>query len=380
MSLNKILCLDDFEAAASTYLPKSLFGYIAGAAETNLSLRHNRQCFDDISFIPRVLVDISKRTIHKSIFGKTYAAPFGIAPLGLSALTAYRGDLVLATAAKKSNIPMIMSGSSLIRLEEVAAANPEAWFQAYLPGDADGIKALIERVQAAGFGTLVVTVDTPVAANRENNTRAGFSTPLRPSLKLAWAGLTHPSWLFGTFLRTLLKHGMPHFENNYATRGSPILSPNVLRDFSDRGHLNWEHLEMIRKLWAGKLVVKGILNPLDARLARDTGADGVIVSNHGGRQLDGAISPLRVLEEIVSACPSIPIMMDSGIRRGSDVIKALALGASFVFVGRSFGFSAAVASETGVLHAINLLSAEVSRNLGMLGVTDISKLDKNFLR
>lgn len=380
MSLNKILCLDDFEAVASTYLPKSLFGYIAGAAETNLSLRHNRQCFDDISFIPRVLVDISKRTIHKSIFGKTYAAPFGIAPLGLSALTAYRGDLVLATAAKKSNIPMIMSGSSLIRLEEVAAANPEAWFQAYLPGDADGIKALIERVQAAGFGTLVVTVDTPVAANRENNTRAGFSTPLRPSLKLAWAGLTHPSWLFGTFLRTLLKHGMPHFENNYATRGSPILSPNVLRDFSDRGHLNWEHLEMIRKLWAGKLVVKGILNPLDARLARDTGADGVIVSNHGGRQLDGAISPLRVLEEIVSACPSIPIMMDSGIRRGSDVIKALALGASFVFVGRPFGFSAAVASETGVLHAINLLSTEVSRNLGMLGVTDISKLDKNFLR
>ncbi|MEO5669161.1 MAG: alpha-hydroxy acid oxidase [Ramlibacter sp.] len=373
--LRRILCLDDFEAAAAAHLPRPLFGYIAGAAETNLSFRGNREAFDDYRFVPRVMVDVSRRGTARTLFGRTWAAPFGIAPLGLSALTAYRGDLVLARAAADANIPMILSGSSLIRLEEVAAASPQAWFQAYLPGDVEGITALVERVARAGFETLVITVDTPVAANRENNVRAGFSTPLRPSLRLAWEGVTHPRWLFGTFARTLLRHGMPHFENNYATRGAPILSPHVERDFSDRGHLDWQHFALIRRLWTGKLVIKGILNSLDARTACDAGADGVIVSNHGGRQLDGAVSPLRVLPEVVRACAEIPVMLDGGIRRGSDVLKALSLGAHFVFVGRPFGFAAAVAGEAGVAHAIKLLSAEVSRNMALLGVTTPDDLD-----
>ena len=373
--LRKILSLDDFQIAARSHLPRPVFAYVAGAAEDNRSQRANRSAFDDFDFVPRVLVDISKRSMATTLFGRNYAAPFGIAPLGLSALSAYRGDIVLAQAAAGAQVPMIMSGSSLIRLEEVASASREAWFQAYLPGDTPRIVALIERVASAGYTTLVITVDTAVSANRENNVRAGFSTPLRPSLRLAWDGMTHPRWLFGTFLKTLVRHGMPHFENSYATRGTPILSPNVERDFSDRGHLNWEHFALIRRMWKGTLIVKGILSPDDARIARDHGADGIIVSNHGGRQLDGAIAPLRALPAIVAACPELPVMMDSGVRRGTDVLKAIALGAKMVFVGRPFIFAAAVAGEPGVAHAIALLKQEVSRDMGLLGINDLGELD-----
>jgi L-lactate dehydrogenase (cytochrome) len=373
--LRSILSLHDFETAARAYLPRPIFGYIAGAAEDNRSQRSNRSAFDDFDFVPRVLVDISRRSMATTLFGQAWAAPFGIAPLGLSALSAYRGDIVLAQAACQANVPMIMSGSSLIRLEEVASASPAAWFQAYLPGNADQITALIERVAKAGFATLVITVDTAVSANRENNARAGFSTPLRPSLRLAWDGLSHPRWLFGTFLKTIARHGMPHFENSYATRGTPIVSANVERDFSDRGHLNWGHFALIRRMWKGTLIVKGILSPHDARLARDHGGDGIIVSNHGGRQLDGAVAPLRALPAIVAACPEIPVMMDSGVRRGTDVLKAMALGAKLVFVGRPFGFAAAVAGEAGVSHAIAILKQEVSRNMGLLGISSLGELD-----
>jgi L-lactate dehydrogenase (cytochrome) len=270
---------------------------------------------------------------------------------------------------------MIMSGSSLIRLEEVARASPAAWFQAYLPGEVAQITALIERVAKAGFTTLVITVDTAAKANRENNVRAGFSTPLRPTLRLAWDGVTHPRWLFGTFFKTLTRHGMPHFENNFATRGAPIVSPHVERDFSHRGHLTWEHFSLVRRMWRGKLIIKGILSPDDARIARDRGADGIIVSNHGGRQLDGAVAPFRALPAIVAACPELPVMMDSGVRRGSDVLKTLALGAKMVFAGRPFAYAAAIGGEAGVAHAIDLLQQEVSRNMAMLGISSLRELD-----
>jgi L-lactate dehydrogenase (cytochrome) len=192
--LRRILSLDDFEAAARRHLPRPIFAYVSGGVETNASLRDNRSAFEDYGFVPRMLVDVSGRSQATELFGHTYAAPFGIAPMGISALSAYRGDLVLARAAGQANIPMVMSGSSLIRLEEVAAVNPAAWFQAYLPGEPDRILALLERVERAGYGTLVVTVDTPVVANRENNVRSGFSTPLRPSLRLAWDGMIRPNW------------------------------------------------------------------------------------------------------------------------------------------------------------------------------------------
>jgi L-lactate dehydrogenase (cytochrome) len=224
-----------------------------------------------------------------------------------------------------------------------------------------------------------VTLDASIASNRENTIRAGFSTPLRPSVSLAWQGVTHPRWLLGTFVRTLLRHGMPHFENNFARRGAPILSANVLRDFSDRGHLGWEDIRMIRRMWPGRLVLKGILDVRDARQAVDCGADGLIVSNHGGRQLDGTASPLRVLSEIVQACPQVPVMVDSGFRRGTDVLKALALGAKFVFVGRPFNYAASVAGEDGVRHGIRLLRDEVSRNMAMLGVSSPAQVQSDFM-
>jgi L-lactate dehydrogenase (cytochrome) len=172
---------------------------------------------------------------------------------------------------------------------------------------------------------------------------------------------------------------MPHFENNDATRGAPIVSPNVMRDYSDRGNLSWKHFELIRRLWKGRLVIKGILHQEDARIAREAGAEGIIVSNHGGRQLDGAVSALRVLPGIVAACPDIPIMLDGGVRRGTDVLKALALGAKFVFVGRPFGYAAAVGGAAGVTHAIALLFDEVQRDMAMLGITRLEDLDSRQL-
>ena len=306
--LRRVLSLDDFEAAARRHLPAPIFAYVSGGCETNRSLDANRGAFADHDWVTQVFTDTAARTLATPLLGHRYAAPFGIAPMGISALSAYRGDLIQARAAAAANIPAIMSGTSLIRMEEVCAANPATWFQAYVPGEPDRILALLDRVERAGFGTLVVTADVPVSGNRENNIRAGFSTPLRPSLRLAWDGITHPRWLFGTALRTLARHGMPQFANSQATRGAPILSSNVMRDFGARDHLGWEHLDLMRRRWKGRLVVKGILHADDARKARDRGADGIIVSNHGGRQLDGAIAPLRALPAIVQALgPDYPV-------------------------------------------------------------------------
>ncbi|MCA8222044.1 alpha-hydroxy-acid oxidizing protein [Burkholderia multivorans] len=366
--LRSMLSLHDFEARARRVLPRPIFGYVSGAAEDNRTRDDNRSVFDEFGFTTRVLRNVSARTQAVELFGQRFAAPFGIAPMGINALSAYRGDIVLARAAQAAGIASIMSGSSLIPLEAVAAAAPSTWFQAYLPGDPERIAALLERVARAGYRTLVVTVDIPVAANRENNVRTGFSTPLRPSMRLAWDGLTRPRWLIGTFARTLLRHGMPHFENSFATRGAPILSAHVLRDFSARDHLDWTHLAQIRAQWNGNLVVKGILSVDDALAARDVGADGIILSNHGGRQLDGTVSPMRILRDVVTALePAFPVMLDGGFRRGADILKAIALGARMVFVGRPFNYAMAVAGEAGVTHAIRLLQEEVDRDMAMLG-------------
>lgn len=377
--LDKILSLDDFEAAAKRRLPRPLFGYIAGAAEDNRSLDANRAVFNDYHFLPRALVDVSRRSQHTVLFGKCYASPFGIAPVGISALSAYQGDLILAQAAHDANIPAIMSGSSLMPMEQIAEAAPGTWFQAYLPADQGRIDCLVDRISRAGFETLVITVDIPVWANRENNIRAGFTTPLRPSLRLAWDGLIRPRWLLGTFARTLMTTGMPHFENSFATRGAPILSSNAIRDTTGRDHLDWETIVRIRRKWSGPLVLKGILHPEDAERARGLGVDGIIVSNHGGRQLDGAAAALSVLPRILDAAGELPVMMDGGVRRGTDVLKALALGAKAVFAGRPFMYAAAAEGSAGIDHAIRLLRDEVDRNMAMLGINRLSELDGSFL-
>ena len=365
-ALARVLALDDFEEPARRYLPRPMFGYVSGGAETNASLRANRAQYDEIELIPRVLVDVSGRTANTALFGRGYSAPFGIAPMGGTSMAAFRGDVVLARAAARAGIPMIMSGASLTRLEEVRAAGATAWFQAYLPGETGPITRLLERVARAGFDTLVLTVDVPVSANRENNVRSGFSRPLRPTPRLAWESALKPRWLLGMFLRTLLVDGMPHFENMGAR--IPLIT-RASRGDGERDRLAWTHLELMRRLWKGRLVLKGVLDPDDARIARESGVDGVIVSNHGGRQLDGAQAPLRALPAVAAQAGGMTVMMDGGIRRGTDVLKALALGAQFVFVGRPFLYAAAIGKEAGVRHGIRLLSEEIERDMALIGIT-----------
>ena len=372
------LCLDDFEREAGRFLPRMLHGFVAGGAETESSLRRNRSSFGAHALVPRTLVNTQGRTQARTLFGRTHAAPFGIAPMGLSALLAYRGDVVLARAAAVAGIPMVLSATSLIAMEEVRRAGTD-WYQAYLPGDPARIEALVQRVAVAGFGTLVLTVDVPTPANRENNTRNGFSVPLEPSVSLVWQGVSHPSWLFGTALRTLLRHGMPHFENMDAGRGPPILSRNLVRATGPRDRLDWSHVALIRRVWRGTLVIKGILSPADAALARDAGVDGIVVSNHGGRQLDGAVSPLMALPAIKACAGPMAVMLDGGVRRGTDVLKALALGADFVFVGRPFLFAAALGGEALVLHAARLLMEEIDRDMALLGISGLDALGPEYL-
>ncbi len=375
--LSKMLALDDFEDAARRYLPRPIFGYISGGAETNAALRGNRAVWDEIAFVPKTLVDVSGRTQKSTLFGRTYDAPFGLAPMGGTAMAAYQGDVVLARAAADANVPMITSGASLTPLEEVRKAGSTAWFQAYLPGEDGPITQLVERVARGGFDTLVLTVDVAVLANRENNVRSGFNTPLRPTLRLAWDGIIRPRWLFGMFARTLLLHGMPHFENMGPR--VPLLSFTGKRERGLRDQLAWKHVELMRRLWKGRFVVKGILDKDDARIARESGVDGIMVSNHGGRQLDGAAAPLRVLPGIAEQVRGMTVIMDSGIRRGTDVLKALALGANFVFVGRPFLYAAAIAGEPGVHHAIKLLQDEIDRDMALLGITSLAQMRPNLL-
>lgn len=378
--LRRYLSLDDFETAARRRLPRMIFGYVDGAVETRSAMRANATCYRELALVPRCLVDVAGRTTATTLFGREYAAPFGISPLGGAALVAYDGDRVLARAARLAGVPMILSASSLTRLEVIRQENPDAWFQAYLAGDDARISAMVERVAAAGFDTLVITVDTPVPGNRENNLRSGFSMPLRVTPRVALDALLHPRWLLGTLIRTFLTRGVPHFENMDATRGPPMLSQSFVRNMDSRDRLAWPHLEGIRRAWKGRLVVKGLLSPHDVGKARDLGVDGIIVSNHGGRQLDYAASPLWMLKEIVASAGGMAVMFDGGIRRGTDAIKALALGADFVFLGRPFLYAAALDGTDGVLRAMALLKEEISRDMALLGLLRVGDIDSTVVR
>jgi L-lactate dehydrogenase (cytochrome) len=375
--LKDVLCLDDFEAPARGMLPRPIFGFISGGVENNVSREGNRAAFDELAFLPRVLVNTRARTQKTTLFGRSYDLPFGFPPMGGTALAAYRGDIVLAKVAAELNTVMIQSGASLTTLEKVREAGPTAWFQAYLPGEPEIIVPLVERAQRAGFEVLVLTVDVQVSANRENNVRTGYSSPLKPTPRLAWDCLLRPRWLCGTFGRTLMNHGMPHLENLGYPR-LPVVA-NLERQGRSRDGLAWEHVELMRKLWKGKLVLKGVLSPQDVRIARESGVDGILVSNHGGRQLDGTVAPLRMLPGVVSEAGNMAILLDSGVRRGTDVLKAFALGAHFVFVGRPFLYAAAVAGEAGVHHAARLLREEISRDMAMLGITSMAQMNRALL-
>jgi len=376
--LQQYLALQDFIDQARKILPRPIYGYVTGGVEDNASLRGNRNAFDEIGFVPKPLVDTTARTMKTELFGRTYNAPFGFAPMGGTSTACYRGDTVLAGVAAEANIPMMMSGASLMTMENVKAAGRTVMFQAYLPGDEERIKQTFERCEKAGFDTIAVTVDVQVPANRENNVRNGYSTPLRPSLRLAWDVGSRPKWLFGMFLKTLMTDGMPHVENMGPR--VPMLSVGGKRDYGRRDRLSWKHIAFMRKIWKGNLLIKGVVDKDSVRIAREHGLDGVMVSNHGGRQLDGTVSPLRVLPGIREAAgDKMAVIMDSGFRRGTDILKALALGADFCFIGRPFLCAAACAGEAGVAHAVSLLMDEIDRDMAQLGINTMKEMTKEFL-
>lgn len=378
-ALRDVHNLDDFERAARRRLPRGVFNYVGGAVEDKNALGLNRRDFTAIRMIPRVLGGHGTRDQRTRLFGRTYTHPFGIAPMGLSALAAYDGDVALAQGAAAVDIPMIMSATSLTPMERVARESSSRWYQAYLPGDDARIVPMVERIAAAGYEVLVMTGDVPVAGNREDSKRDRFGAPLTPTLTATLQVAAKPRWLFGTFARTLMTRGMPHFENMDVDRGPPIVARDVVRSFAGRATLSWRHAELVRARFPGKLVIKGVMAPEDAARARDIGADGIVVSNHGGRQLDSAASPITVLPDVKAASGDMTVMIDSGVRRGGDVMKALALGADFVFAGRPFLFAAAVAGTLGVRHAAALLAAEIDRDMAMLGLGALDEVSETIL-
>ncbi|WP_240204924.1 alpha-hydroxy acid oxidase [Variovorax sp. PDNC026] len=375
-----MLSLADVERAALARLPDCVGGFIRGGAEDEHSLRRNRHSFERYALVPRGLAGVTRRSQETELWGQRYRTAFGIAPMGNCCLAAFECDLALARAAAGQGLPYILSGFSNVALERVRDEVPQLWYQGYLPGDLDRIGKLMERLRRAGTEVLVVTIDTAVGANRENNARAGFGIPLRWTPRLAWDGMRHPRWSASVLARTLLRSGVPGFPN--FTDGPGMRIVDMPRDDfrAGRDALDWGHVAWIRERWRGRLVLKGVLHPGDAARASSLGVDGVIVSNHGGRQLDGAASALDMLPAVVAAVPAgYPVMMDGGIRRGNDVVKALALGARMVFLGRPMLYGAAVAGQAGVEAVIRLLHAEVDRDLALLGCADVGQLTPDVL-
>lgn len=372
------LGLGELEEATRGVLPAALYHYVCGASEDGAAHGRNLRAFRERSFIPHVMRDVSGRSAATSLFGVDYSLPIGIAPMGFSRLIAPDGDRALASAAAAAGIPFILSGASLTRMEDVKASGATAWFQAYIPGEESRIDALLDRVEAAGFDTLVVTADTAVHPKHERAARHGFRSPVFPGPSLAWQGLVRPRWVWQILLRDGMAGTRFHFENMDAGRGPAVLSRTLVRDIGPRDALSWRHLEQVRRRWKGRLVIKGLMAADDAVMADRIGLDGIIVSNHGGRQLDCAVSSLDALARIADRGVSLTLMYDGAIRRGSDALKALRQGAAFVFVGRPMLLAAALAGERGAREAIAILAREIDITMALLGLTnlrDIATID-----
>ncbi|WP_428392477.1 alpha-hydroxy acid oxidase [Lichenicoccus sp.] len=376
--LRQALSLNDFQRLARPRLPRAVYGYVANGCEAGDARDHNRAAFAQWRMVTRVLRDVSARSQKTSLFGATYASPFGIAPMGASAVVAFDADNRMARAARAANIPFVLSANSITPIEELVRSNPNAWFAAYQSPDARNIERMVARVAATGIKVFVLTVDVPVPSNREDDRRAGYSMPLRPTPRLSWDGVSHPRWLGGTAARTLLTRGIPHISNVEADNPINLFSRKVAV-IAGHDNFTWKQAELIRGLWKGTFVIKGLLSAADAAIARDLGADGIVVSNHGGRQLDAAVSPMQVLREIKAASGAMTVIVDSGFRRGNDVLKAVALGADFVLIGRPFLFAATLAGTRGVRHAISLLAKEIDIDLALLGLDGIGAVDADVL-
>lgn len=379
-ALARFLSVADFEREAARRLPRLVHAFVAGGVEDEVTLRANRAAFERLMLRPRGFAGVSDIRQEVELWGRCYASPIGIAPMGVTAICRRDCDLELARAARAAGIPFILSGVSTYPLEELERQAPGTWYQGYLPGDTDRLGRILGRLERAGIDVLVVTCDTPVAGNRENNIRNGFAIPFRPSLRLALDGLAHPRWLVEVLARTLVTSGVPRFANLYEEMGPAITSEPKQGFRGGRDLFTWEHMSWIRERWPGRLAVKGVLHPADAREAAARGMDAIIVSNHGGRQLDGALPSILALGDVVKAVPDgFPVMIDSGFRRGSDVLKAVALGARLVFMGRPFLYGAAIGGEAGALRVYDIVKAEIARNLALLGVPDLRSLDESAL-
>ncbi len=371
----------DLRRLARRRLPRGIFEFVDRGSEDELSLRENRSALDRIKLRPRVLVDVSGRSTEATILGQTHAMPLAIAPTGAAGLVWHEGEVALARAAAKFGVPFTLATGSITGIEKIAAAGGRLWFQLYIWKDRQLTWDLVERARASGFEALLMTVDTAVAPNREYNRRNGFALPFQVRPRAALDMALHPGWLANVLLRYLRTTGMPQYENH-----PPHLRRRITGNPLDTGamrgdNLTWDDLRELRRRWPGKLMVKGVLRGEDAVRAVSLGADAVIVSNHGGRNLDAAMPAIAVLPEIVDAVGGrAPVLLDSGIRRGSDIVKAVALGAQAVLAGRGPLFGTAVAGEAGAAHALKLLRAEMSTTMAFIGCTGVRVLGPEFLQ
>jgi isopentenyl diphosphate isomerase/L-lactate dehydrogenase-like FMN-dependent dehydrogenase len=376
----KAVNIADLRRLAKRRLPRVVFDYIDGGADAEITLRENCAAFEHIHFRPRNAVANAPCQLRTTVLGTTLELPFLLAPVGSSRLFFPRGECVAAAQAGAAGTVYCLSTLSGCTLEEVRAATAgPAWYQLYLVGGREVASAAIERARAAGFDALIVTIDTAVAGQRERDERNAAKELVsgKPWEMLAHAGqiLARPRWLID-FIRD---GGMMKFPNVMLPAVGPMGYADVAAAL-ERSTVTWDDVPWIRELWKGPIAVKGVLTADDARRAIDAGADAIVVSNHGGRQLDGVMPTIRALPEVVEAAGGrVEVLLDSGIRRGSDVVKALCLGARAVLIGRAFSYGLGAAGGAGVARAIAILRSDILRTLRLLGCHDIGALDRSYV-
>ena len=371
----------DLRELARRRLPKGVFEFFDRGNGDEVALIENRAAFERIKLAPHALVDTSRRSQEVTLFGKRHKMPVAIAPTGSAGLAWYEGEIELARAAARAGIPFTLATGSMTALERVAEqAGGTLWFQVYMWPDRAASHKLVERAKAAGYQAIVVTVDTPVPPGREYNLRNGMTVPFRFTRRNVTDVMLHPRWFAGVLMRYLATTGMPRYENYPTEVKSRITALPMGRSMMTTDSLTWNDLRVLRNLWPHTLMVKGILRPQDAVLAADCGADAVIVSNHGGRAVDSTRAPIEVLPEVADAVGKrMTVLVDSGFRRGADVIKGLALGAQAVLIGRAPLFGTAVAGEAGAARAIEIYRDEIDRMLALIGCPDISALGRDYV-
>ena len=371
----------DYRALARRRLPRGLFEFVDRGTEDERALTNNRRAWDALSFVPRTLVDVSGRSAATTLFGTPWQFPLAVAPTGAAGLMWHDGEVALARAAAQAGVPFTVATGSLTSLERVAReAGGTLWFQLYMWPEREASLALVARAEAAGYQALVVTVDTAVPSNREYNLRSGFTIPFRFTARNALDVMAHPRWLTGVIGRYMATTGLPKYENYPPHMQSRFTRAPVGRAMKKTDSLTWDDLRALRDAWPRTLLVKGVLCAQDAQAAIACGADGIIVSNHGGRMLDASIAPADALPGIVQAVAGrVPILVDGHVQRGSDVVRALCLGASAVLVGRATLWGVAVAGESGAADVLRLLHEETLRVMGLIGRPLIAQLGTDCL-